>query len=100
MRPEVEAWLAAAKGRAYCVDRLIRFVHVLAPEEQVRIGLPWVSTLVLWAPVHAAGHSLVLRRWLIEIRSAAEDAGVLDGWQEVVDALVVAGATELAPYSE
>ena len=58
------------------------------------------EALVLWAPVHAAGHSLVLRRWLIEIRSAAEDAGVLDGWQEVVDALVVAGATELAPYSE
>ena len=100
MQPEVEAWLLAARGRAYCVDRLIRFVHVLAPEDQVRTGFPWVSMLVLSAPVHAADHSFMLRPWLIEIRPAAEDAGVLDGWQEVVDALVVAGVTELAPYSE
>ena len=100
MQPEVEAWLVAAQGRAYCIDHLIRFLHVLAPEDQVRTGFPWVSMLVLSAPVHAAGHSFVLRPWLIEIRSAAEDAGVLNGWQEVVDALVVAGVTELAPYSE
>ena len=100
IQPEVEEWLVAARGRAYCVDHLIKFVHVLAPEDHVRTGLPWVSMLVLAAPAHAADHSFVLRHWLIEIRSAAEDAGVLDGWQEVVDALVVAGVTELAPYSE
>ena len=35
-----------------------------------------------------------------EMRSAAVDADVLAGWQEVVDAMVVAGVTRLAPYSE
>ena len=50
MLPEVDEWLVAARGRAYCVDHLIRFVGVLAPEDQVRTGFPWVSMLVLAAP--------------------------------------------------
>ena len=37
---------------------------------------------------------------MIEIRSAAVDAHVLAEWQRIVDALVVAGVTRLAPYSE
>ena len=80
LRSEVEAWLAAAAGRAICVDQLIIFLGVLAPEDQVRTGLPWVATLVLADP--------------------ARIAGLLASWQEVVDALVVAGVTQLAPYSE
>ena len=100
MQPEIEAWLAAAAGRAFCVDRLIGLLHVLAREDQVRTGLPWVSTLVLADPAHAAGHSFVLTAWLTEIRTTAVEAGRLADWQEVVDALVVAGVTQLAPYSE
>ena len=100
MQPEIEAWLTAAAGRAFCVDRLIGLLHVLAPEDQVRTGLPWVSTLVLADPAHAAGHSFVLPAWLTEIRTTAVEAGRLADWQEVVDALVVAGVTQLAPYSE
>ena len=100
MQPEVEAWLTPAAGRASCVDHLIGFLRVLAHEDQVRTGLPWVSKLVLAAPAHAASHSFVLTDWLIESRTAAVDIGLLVRWQEVVDGLVVAGVTRLAPYSE
>ena len=100
LRSEVEVWLVAAAGRAECVDQLISFLGVLAPEDQVRTGLPWVATLVLADPAHIAGRTYFLTNWLIEMRSAAVDAGLLASWQEVVDALVVAGVTRLAPYSE
>ena len=100
MQPEVDAWLPTAAGRSYCVDHLIHFLRVLTPEEQVRTGLPWVSKLVSADPDHAAGHSLTLSTWLIESRPVAERAGLLACWQEIVDALVVAGARQLAPYSE
>ena len=100
LRSEVEAWLAAATGRTICVDQLIIFLSVLAPEDQVRAGLPWVATLVLKDPAHIAGRTYMLATWLIEMRSAAVDAGLLASWQEIVDALVVAGVTQLAPYSE
>ena len=100
MQPEVEAWLATATGRPYCVDHLIHFLRVLTPEDQVRTGLRWVSKLVSADPDHAAGHAITLSTWLIELRPVAEGAGLLAGWQEVVDALVVAGVRQLAPYSE
>ena len=38
--------------------------------------------------------------WLIDMRSLVVDAGLLAKWQQVVDALVVKGVTQLAPYSE
>ncbi len=38
--------------------------------------------------------------WLIDMRSLVVDAGLLAKWQQVVDALVVEGVTQLAPYSE
>ena len=100
MQPEVEAWLVTAAGRPYCVDHLIRFLRVLTREEQVRTGLSWVSKLVGADPDRAAGQAITLSTWLIELRSAAEDAGLAASWQEIVDALVVAGVRELAPYSE
>ena len=52
MQPEVEAWIATAAGRPYCVDHLIHFLRVLTPEEQVRTGLSWVSKLVSADPDH------------------------------------------------
>ena len=100
MQPEVEAWLVAAAGRPYCVDHLVHFLRVLPREDQVRIGLPWVSKLVSADPNHTAGHAITLSTWLIESRPFAQDAGLLASWQEVVDALVVAGVRQLAPYSE
>ena len=50
LRPEVEAWLTTAAGSSTCVDQLIGFLSVLTPEDQARIGLPWVATLVLADP--------------------------------------------------
>ena len=97
---EVEAWLEAAAGNPQCVDQLITFLSVLAPGDQVRTGLSWVAKLVLVDPARIAGRTFLLTDWLIDTRSAAVDAGLLADWQEVVDALVVAGVTRLAPYSE
>ena len=100
LRVDVEAWLAVSKGRPACVDQLIIFLGVLPPEEQIRMGLPWVKTLVLADTDLIARGSWMLSTWLIEKRSAAVAAGRSASWQEVVDALVVAGVTRLAPYSD
>jgi hypothetical protein len=52
---------------------------------------------VLADPGRVARRASLLSAWLIEIRQPASDAGLLPGWQRVVDALVVAGVTRLAP---
>lgn|GEM_PF-507409 len=96
----VEAWLPLAEGNASCVDNLIGFVRPLALDDQVRLGLPWVATLVLPDPARIANHSFLVSSWLIEVRQAAFDLGLFLIWQRVVDGLVVAGASQLAPYSE
>lgn len=96
----VEAWLPLAKGNASCVDSLIGFVRSLALDDQVRLGLPWVATLVLPDPARIATHSFLASSWLIDVRQAASDLGLFPIWQRVVDGLVVAGASRLAPYSE
>ena len=97
---EVEAWLEVAAGIAQCVDQLVSFLGVLESGDQVRTGLSWVATLVLVDPARIAGRTFLLTDWLIDTRSAAVDTGLLANWQEVVDALVVAGVTRLARYSE
>ena len=96
----VEQWLQSAQGNAACVDHLIGFLRPLALKDQVRVGLPWVASLVLPDPGRVANRTFLLSSWLIEAREAASDLGVLSDWQRVVDALVVAGASRLAPYSE
>jgi hypothetical protein len=96
----VELWLPHAQGNPTCVDHLISFVAALAPEEQARVAVPWVARLVLADPGRVANRTFLLSSWLIEIRSAASDAGLLADWQRMADALVVAGVTRLAPYSE
>lgn len=64
------------------------------------MGLPWIVSLVLADPGRIANRSFLLPSWLIEVRSAAVDANALAGWQRVVDSLVVACVSPLAPYSE
>ena len=93
-------WLASAMSNATCVDQIIGFVRALEPDDQVRLGLPWVAKVVLADPIRIAQGTYTLATWLIEMRSVAVDAGLLTGWQQVVDALVVAGVTRLAPYSD
>ncbi len=96
----VEQWLPLAKGNPMCVDHLIGFVAPLAAEDQARTGLPWVACLVLADPGRVAKRSFLLASWLVEVRQAAADPSLLSEWQRVVDALVVAGVSRLAPYSE
>ena len=100
LRHQVEAWLAPAMGNATCVDQLIGFVRLLKPDDQVRVGLPWVAKIVLADPASVAGRTFMLATWLIETRSAAVEARLLTKWQEIVDAMVVAGDSRLAPYSD
>jgi hypothetical protein len=59
-----------------------------------------VASLVLADPSRVANRTFLLSSWLIEVRQAASDAGLLSDWQRVVDALVVADVSRLAPYSE
>jgi hypothetical protein len=83
------------------IDTLVRFVaSSLTAAEQARIGVPWVARAVLTDPGAVAGRCYSLTNWLVEIRTAADEAGLSSDWQRTVDALVVAGDTRLAPYSE
>ena len=100
LRSEVEEWLVPASGKATCADQLISFLHTLKSKDQARTGLPWVTTIVLADTASIAGRSSLLTDWLIGIRPAAVDADLSTMWQQVVDALVVAGVTPLAAYSE
>jgi DNA-binding transcriptional ArsR family regulator len=96
----VEEWLPLARGNPTCVDQLIGFLGALELEDQARVGIPWVATLVLADPGNIANRSFLIATWLINVRDAAVDLGLILQWQQTVDALVVAGATRLAPYSE
>ena len=100
LRSEVEDWVVFAAGIATCVDQLIEFLGVLPPDEQVRTGLPWLQALILRNPDRIAAGSFMIATWLIENRAAAADASLLPRWQEIVDALVVAGDSRLATYSD
>ncbi len=96
----IEQWLPLGLGNPRCVDQLISFLGALAPEDQARVGIPWVARLVLADPSRVANRTYLLSSWLIEVRQASSDAGVLSDWQRIVDALVVVGVSRLAPYSE
>ena len=100
LQSDVEAWLVPAIGKATCVDQLIGFLRTLTEEDQARVGLPRVATLVLASPGDIANRSFLLANWLIETRYAADATGLSAKWQEIVDALVVEGVARLAPYSE
>ena len=100
LRPDIERLLATDASKVECVDRLIAFLGGLGPQEQVRVGLPWLTGLVLESPGEIAAGSFLLPAWLITMRSPAESVSLSEQWQQVVDALVVEGVTRLAPYSE
>ncbi len=97
----VDRWLGVAGGRPTCVDTLVRFVASSLPVAvQARLGVPWVARAVLADPAAVASRCYSLTHWLVEIRTAAAGAGLYGDWQRTIDALVVAGDTRLAPYSE
>ena len=98
-REAIEEWLSVAAGRPQCVDSLVGLVETLPMDDQVESGLPWVATIVLADVETVVRRSYLLAEWLIAIRSTATDVGALGPWQQLVDALVVAGDTTLAQYS-
>ena len=100
LQREVGEWVPLAQGRATCVDQLIVFLSALSSEEKIRIGLPWIKDIVLPDPNGIAAGSVMISTWLIEQRPTAAETDLLAVWQRVVDALVVAGVTRLAPYSD
>lgn len=63
------------------------------------MGLSWVTSIVPADTPSIARGSFWLTEWLIRIRPASVDVGLLAMWPEVVDALVVAGVSQLAAYS-
>lgn len=97
----VDRWLDLAAGNPTCVDNLVQFLRSsLQPGEQARLGVSWLLRAVLANPAAVASRCYGVAPWLIEIRTAAEAAGLSNKWQQIVDALVVAGDSRLAPYSE
>ncbi len=99
-RREIEAWLPFVAGHPQCVDSLVGLVNTFPLTEQATVGLRWVASVVQPAAGETVRRSYRLSEWLISIRSAATDSGVIAEWQRLVDALVVAGDTQLAPYSD
>jgi hypothetical protein len=97
---QIESWLPVAAGNPQCVTSLIAMLEPLPAPQQVRTGLPWIRALVLQSPATIVHRSAALTHWLTVIRATAVDLGLRQAWQETVDALVVAGDTALAPYSE
>lgn len=97
--PFVEPWLLVARGQAWCLDTLVRFIGRRPIHDQVTPGLGWVETLSLRDGEVLVSGTAMSNDWLIGIRSAAEQRGHLERWQSLVDAMVVAGNSPLAPYS-
>ena len=97
---EIDAWVAIAAGDPEGVDAMIGLVRTLGEQDQVAFGLPRVATLVLRDVDAVARRSFLLSQWLKDIRAAAAEGGAQALWQQLVDALVVAGDRSLAPYSE
>ena len=100
LQREVDEWIPLAQGMATCVDQLIIFLDALSSKEKLHIGLPWITDLVLPDPNGIAAGSFMISTWLIEQRPDAAETDLLAVWQRIVDALVVAGVTRLAPYSD
>jgi hypothetical protein len=96
----VDAWIPVAAGDPEAVDSLIGLVRALPEIDQARFGLPRVATLVGANVEVVAKGSARLPQWLTDIRAGTLQAGNQSTWQNLVDALVVAGNRTLAPYSE
>lgn len=97
--PFVESWLVVARGEIWCLNPLIRLIGRCPIDDQVTLGLGWVKILCMREEEFLASGTAASNDWLIGIRTAAEQRGYLEPWQSLVDAMVVAGNSALAPYS-
>ncbi len=98
-RSAIESWLPGAAGDPDCVDSLVGLLRTLPPATQATVGLPWMSEIILPGPETIADRTFLLARWLIDLQQAAAETAMLGVWQQIVDALVVAGDSRLGPYS-
>lgn len=95
----LDSWVSIGRSDGRCADALIRLVRKLPVAQQVSDGLRWVRDLCIRDGQVLVRQSWTSNEWLKEVRGAAEEHGTLDEWQMLVDAMVVAGNEDLAPYS-
>ncbi|WP_326758622.1 hypothetical protein OHB35_11350 [Streptomyces phaeochromogenes] len=97
--PQIQRWLPYATGVSECVDNVVSALQNLSPADQVRVGLPWLETLITARPDAVAGRSWLLPKWLRDVRGHARNE-FMQSWQRIVDALVVAGETRLSDLAD
>ncbi|MGJ9372246.1 hypothetical protein [Nesterenkonia sp. CF4.4] len=95
----IPRWLPHAAGRSSCLFELIRFLRQLPIETQLSNGLVWVDTLCLSRADRQLSSYPPMDEWLVEIKAEADTRGAGDDWLDLVDRLVYAGNSTLAPYS-
>jgi hypothetical protein len=95
----IPRWLQHSAGRSSCLVELVRFLRQLPIETQLGHGLDWVGTLCLSRTDRQLVSYAPMDEWLIEIKPQADAHGAEADWLKLVDRLVYAGNTTLAPYS-
>jgi hypothetical protein len=95
-----EIWRPLAAGHPECVDSFIGMIRDLQLSDQATFGVPRLAALVVDDVDRVTHGSFLLSSWLREIRVAALASTAAEEWQQLVDALVVAGDQALAASSE
>lgn len=100
----IPRWLPHAVGVRFAVDALIGFLRASPVEQQLRLGLPWVRSLIVPEKGTASPGSFLITEWLSSLRAAGDfDAEARAHYEVIVDALVTAGngrARELQQENE
>ncbi|WP_420099068.1 NACHT domain-containing protein [Corynebacterium sp.] len=99
LTPLIDAWIQTSPAEMKVVDALLGFIARLTEAEQITRGIPWVTRTCIKDGIVLVKESYELASWLKQTHLPAELNGHGEAWQRLVDALVVAGNTELAPFS-
>lgn len=99
-QPQVARWLPMAAGQRESLDSLVHLLHSVPDDQQGRLGLIWVETLVRADPSEVAWKSYLLPEWLHDVRPHIHEADLIDCWQRIVDMLIVAGDTRVADLAD
>lgn len=97
--PYFDDWAQLPAHEIKSVDAMIRMIRKLPLPVQVTNGLRWITDLCIRDSRVVVSRSYTLNDWLKELRSHMEADDALARWQFLVDALVVAGNSELAEFS-
>lgn len=89
---EIQEWLPLAAGEPEAVGRLARLLLATPVEQQVSLGLPWLSVLVVPIAGSMGVESLVLKDLLTGLRDSEALAGrSRTEYDLIVDALAATG---------